>query len=263
MVRRFVMISCRLSIGAAARKKRSFCLFFFSFFFWAMTLLRWSFRVEMISPTSGRVLPDGIGSWIPTGCSDKSCWSSSRSSGGRSSLRGGCKIVWKHKSKANVWKRNKRKKKNAKNRGQPAKQTSAHDMSTHHHEIYMVKQNEHPNQSSSSSSSTCRSLRRGGDAIHLNTRWLDVDSIAFFAQHKHSSAHQEKKPKSVSSYRPFGATLSYNTRVFAARRRCDFHGASLQREMGQHERIEFEKKNQQQMGLAVFSFHIHRNSYVT
>ena len=229
-----------------------------------MTLLRWSFRVEMISPTSGRVLPDGIGSWIPTGCSDRSCWSSSRSSGGRSSLRGGCKIVWKHKSKANVWKRNKRKKKNAKNRGQPAKQTSAHDMSTHHHEIYMVKQNEHPNQSSSSS--TCRSLRRGGDAIHLNTRWLDVDSIAFFAQHKHSSAHQEKKPKSVSSYRPFGATLSYNTRVFAARRRCDFHGASasLQREMGQHERIEFEnKKNQQQMGLAVFSFNIHRNSYVT
>lgn len=63
------------------------------------------FHHLIFSPISGRVRPDDNGNWIPTGCSDRSCWSSNRSSCGRSCHRVGCKIVWKHKSKANVWKK--------------------------------------------------------------------------------------------------------------------------------------------------------------
>ena len=68
---------------------------------------------DRFSPIFGRDRPDGIDSWIPTSCSDTSCWNSNRSACGRSCRHGGCKIVWKHKSKANVWKRNKRKKENS------------------------------------------------------------------------------------------------------------------------------------------------------
>ena len=67
-------------------------------------------RSFLVSPIFGRVRPGGSGNWIPTSCSGRNCWSNSRSSGGRRIHPGGCKIVWKHKSKANVWNMKKREK---------------------------------------------------------------------------------------------------------------------------------------------------------
>ena len=54
--------------------------------------------VDLFIPTFERVPHGGSDSWIPTGCSGRSCWSSNRCVGDRSYLHDGCTNAWKHKS---------------------------------------------------------------------------------------------------------------------------------------------------------------------
>ena len=98
----FVLVNCSTKwneYSIKLNKKMIVRMLFLSFLYGAGYYKRF-----LICPISGRVRPGGTYSSSPTSCSGRNCWSSSRSFGGRNLHLDGCKIVWKHKRKANVYK---------------------------------------------------------------------------------------------------------------------------------------------------------------